>query len=74
MVLYEAIPCCIKEISDHLKTQEMCNEAVSMCPYLLGHVLGHLNPIQDGGQKAPTPPTRFSSVTSAKVELTSKTF
>ena len=44
-----------------------------MCSYQLGHVPGHLNPIQDGGQKAPSP-TRFSSVTSASVGISPKNF
>ena len=32
MALYEAIPPCITEMPDHLKTQEMCNEAVRIEP------------------------------------------
>ena len=38
MALYEAIPCWKIEILDHLKAQEMCNEAVYMRPYLLEYV------------------------------------
>ena len=38
MSLYAAVPRWIKEIPDHLKTQEMCNEAVRMKPWSLKFV------------------------------------
>ena len=42
MSLYAAVPNWIKEIPDHLKTQEMCNEAVRMEPWSLKFVPDHL--------------------------------
>ena len=39
---YENVPCWIREILGHLKTQEMCNEAVGMEPYSLEFVPDHL--------------------------------
>ena len=41
MALYESIPREIKEIPEHLKTQEMCIEAVRIKPYSLAHVPAH---------------------------------
>ena len=38
MSLLEIIPVWIREISDNLKTQEMCNEAMRIEPYSLAFV------------------------------------
>ena len=40
MTLYEAIPPWIREILDHLKTRDMCIEAVRMEPRSLAFVPG----------------------------------
>ena len=42
MALLEIIPVWIIEIPDHLKTQEMCDEAADIEPCSLGYVLDHL--------------------------------
>ena len=42
MSLLEIIPVWIREIPDHLKTQEMCNEAMRMDPYSLAFVPDNL--------------------------------
>ena len=38
---YENVPRRIREIPDHLKTQEKCDEAVCNNPYILRHVSDH---------------------------------
>ena len=38
MALLEIIPAWIREISDHLKTQETCNEVMRIEPYSLAFV------------------------------------
>ena len=35
---YESVPRWLREIPGHLKTSEMCNEAVAQFPYALGYV------------------------------------
>ena len=40
--LLSSVPCWIKEIPNHLKTQEMCDEAVCMEPDSLAYVPDHL--------------------------------
>ena len=42
MSLYESIPCWIMETPDHVKTQEMCNEAMSINSLSLQYVPDHL--------------------------------
>ena len=39
---YESIRRWIREIPEHLKTPEMCNEAVTQSSYTLRHVPNHL--------------------------------
>ena len=39
---YENVPVWIREIPNHLKTQEMCIKAVEDVPYTLECVPGHL--------------------------------
>ena len=35
---YESVPCWIREVPEHLKTQEMCNEVVAQSSYALRYV------------------------------------
>ena len=42
MFLFANVPCRIREILRHLKTQEMCNEAVDIKSLSLGFVPDHL--------------------------------
>ena len=39
---YESVPRCLREVPEHLKTQEMCNEKVAQFPNTLEYVLDHL--------------------------------
>ena len=39
---YESVPRWLREIPEHLKTSEMCNEAVAQFPYALGYVPNEL--------------------------------
>ena len=39
---YESVPRWLKEIPEHFKTQEMCNETVAQFPYALRYVPDHL--------------------------------
>ena len=41
MSLYASVPCWIREIPGHIKTQEMCNEAVDIEPRSLAFGPGH---------------------------------
>ena len=42
MSLFVSVPEWIKEVSEHYKTQEMCDEAVHIEPHSLVFVLDHL--------------------------------
>ena len=39
---YESVPRWIREITEHFKTQKMCNETVAQFPYALRYVRDHL--------------------------------
>ena len=39
---YEIVPRWLREIPEHLKTSEMCNEAVAQFPYARYYVLDYL--------------------------------
>ena len=42
MPLFVSVPESIKEVSEHFKTQEMCDEAVHIEPHSLAFVSDHL--------------------------------
>ena len=42
--IYAPVPCWVREIPDHLKTQEICDEAVRIEPRSLEFIPDHLKP------------------------------